>query len=291
MKDKIGLRYSKIYVIQSLPDGDQKTGEDLYYDKLLHKQFASKVITCEYFSIESKAEFISKLDHISAEVRNRGEYPIIHFELHGNQDGFRFRNGGHIRWVEFAPKLREINVLSMHNLLIVSAACEGIYLSKIIKAEERAPFWGIIGPEGIVKTKEVSEHFPMFYELFLETENADKAITYLNNIILDSKKSFRLMNSEWLFMGALNEFSNNLDSKDAVKSRAKEIVGKYQKFRTMPRAQRRIEQKRIEKQIPGYIEKQFYKYKSNFFMEDLYPENRDLFKISFEDMKKEYKGI
>jgi len=128
-----------IIVIESLPNGEIKTGEDLYQDQLRYKEYLNDDIFIKYYAVNSTVEFTAALRRISAEMKE-GEIFSLHFEAHGDDDGVGLNSGEIIPWTAFYNLTRPINEKMGHLLIIVMAMCKGGALVSPLDIEKRAPY-------------------------------------------------------------------------------------------------------------------------------------------------------
>src|SRR5262249_3961098 len=134
--------YNTIYVIESLPDGEWKTGTELYNRVI--KPGASKEVGLftSFTSVSDKREFIEALSSIAADCSDNCRGPLLHIESHGDDDGLVVASGDVVTWRELKPFLTRLNVQCGLNLLVVLAACSGANLVKVLDTRDRAPVWG-----------------------------------------------------------------------------------------------------------------------------------------------------
>lgn len=279
------FQYNRIYVIQSIPANEIQTGERVFEDSIYYKILQNPELSGEVLNITERSLFFYHLGRIAKRSKALGENPVLHFELHGDEHGIELSDKSYIEWREVADLIREINVVCRNNLFITMAACNGVYLSKIIDAHERSPFWGLFGPDGIIKVREILQHFPRFYELFLANPSADTAFRYLNEQVLTSKSRFILINSEHLFLSAYSEHASRYKTDEEIRANAKRIINSSEKFGSEPRYIRKREIKRVTSDLPTVLRNYYQKTKRHFFMEDLYPENASRFNVTYEEMR------
>ena len=123
-------QFNKIFVIQSLRDGELQTGERLVQAELGPRIQALGLGLC-YVKVADRASFMIAMDVIwkeCAETTPRS-YPILHLDAHGKTDksGIAMLPSGEtVTWGEFAAKCRCINVECHNNLLVASGLCFGL---------------------------------------------------------------------------------------------------------------------------------------------------------------------
>jgi hypothetical protein len=90
--------FHKLWVIESLREGDLKTGARLVEDQLFVARLRNKNLEVAHRSPTSKPELITQLDAIRDEALHHGIYPLIHFACHGDPTGLQTTNGDHLAW-------------------------------------------------------------------------------------------------------------------------------------------------------------------------------------------------
>lgn len=79
--------FNKLYVIESLQNGDQLTGTELYNDLLKWKEFEHDgKFKAELLTINNKVDFFNLLNSIKQECIEQRCFPMIHLEMHGSSD-------------------------------------------------------------------------------------------------------------------------------------------------------------------------------------------------------------
>lgn len=167
-----------IIVIESLPYGQQKTGEELYNDQLRYKKYLNDDVFVNYYAVSSAPEFMAVLKRISGEMK-AGEVFSLHFETHGHDDGIALNSGEVIPWKLFYDLIRPINIKMGHLLIIVMAMCKGGALVSYLDIKQRAPYKLFIGAFKNVTVDAISRGFGAFYENFnsvLDIANAFNAL-------------------------------------------------------------------------------------------------------------------
>ena len=186
---------NKLWVIESLPSGELRTGKNLFDNQLDKAKQVQKDLVVEFAEPITKAELLEVLEKIRNEALN-GILPMIHFECHGCEDGLGTASGELVEWDEIREILIEINRSTKLNLMIVIAACNGAYLIKVCTKLEAAPFWAIIGPEVEVSAGHIQDNFGRFYESLFSDLNGDKAMNILNEGVAHSTYVYHFRSAE-----------------------------------------------------------------------------------------------
>lgn len=198
--------FNKLWVIESLRDGDLKTGTSLVENHLDGAKRAHPNMRVAFEQPRTKAVLLELLRRIRDEARSDDMYPMIHFDCHGSPDGLGVASGELVEWDELREILIEINGACRLNLVIVLAACNGAHLIKVSTRMDRAPFWAIVGPEIEVKASDVEKDFGAFYTTFFESLDGDAAIDALNRGEARPGRKYHFLSAEGLFIRAYTKY-------------------------------------------------------------------------------------
>lgn len=285
------IEFNKIYIIESLPDGDQKTGTQLYEDLLKYKQDEFSEFSAELCTPEDKSQFQFLLEHIKDECGAGGVYPILHFEIHGsaNKDGLVLKSGELFSWEQLRESLIIINTLSKMNLFISLAVCHGAHLLKMYKCTDRAFCAGVLGSFEEIYVNDLQLRFNEFYKELFTTFDINRAYDALYDADNTGRDKYECISCIAIFVNSyrryvLNEINNNEELRKRSDDIAKQIypdihdIAQFDDFF--------IQYNAI---IKDRMQSDYQKHMSNFFMLDLYPENKDKFNLpeSLEEFMKQ----
>jgi hypothetical protein len=283
------VEFNYVYIIQSLPPGEPRSGEQLLRDKIaglvdeLNKD--GIVVGAELVDIEDAAALYALLAKILALVRTTGRFPILHLEIHGSSDkkGLVLHSGEFIAWEALIEPLTIINRAMRHNLVLTLAVCSGAYLGTIINAAREAPFWGIVGPDRREWDGELLNGFKAFYGTFLTTLDGAKAIESLRRATAKTGEArFLFVNAEQMFASAFKSYVAKACNPDAVKERVGRIVeeAKTHGLNAPPAKWEEIAATVTAKMTDP--RPAFERFRRVFFMIDQYPENDARFPLTFD---------
>jgi hypothetical protein len=188
--------FDVIHVFESLPERDGTPGKELT-DRWNTKRLNG--IECHYHFIFDKADLDNALDLVLTDARH--EVPVLHFEVHGNDEGFGLRDNSFVRWDEFGAQLWPINRASDFHLLVVWSCCFGIHQISAMSAFQPSPFDAVLGCDQPAKTAELLAAFSAFYPTLVSTGKGSLALDALQSKIT-SKTKFRLFTAAQAFRGA-----------------------------------------------------------------------------------------
>jgi len=195
------VNFNCLYVLESLPASEPKTGSNLYH--YLKPKIAKVGYGCKRYSTITKEDFGLYLDGVYQDVVDRNYFPIIHFEIHGDENGLILESGDIVTWKELSDKLREINKACENNLLLTLAVCNGAYFFRTINIMKLSPCWGFIGPWEKEPGYILSDKFKHFYDYVFKKRTGDinlnMAIKLLHIGDVRSDHILNFYNSEHLF--------------------------------------------------------------------------------------------
>ncbi len=261
-----------------MSNGEVKTGSEIYGFIEAQIRENSLPIATVFEQCESKVELLAILDNIHKEILSNNEYPWIHIECHGSEaeDGLVLSNRDLVSWQELKPQLTKINLACKCNLMIVIAACSGANLLEVLQPVDRAPCWGLLGPTNELYSDDLLASYRTFYLNLLTVLNGDAALSALRKVIDERNLSF-------VFVSALDFFQKVYSGYLSEECTDKAYWRRAKRMKKEQRLQGVILQDLVlmlKKQEPDA----FQKFRDNFFMYDLYPENSVKFPITYNDV-------
>jgi len=95
--------------------------------------------------------------------------PILHFSMHGNQDGVGLTNGDFISWTELRAALASLNNAMDGGLLICMSSCFGGSGCRMAMHEDdEQPFWSLVGNENSASWSDAAVAYVTFYHKFFK---------------------------------------------------------------------------------------------------------------------------
>jgi hypothetical protein len=155
------------------------------------------------FRVNDPDELYGLLDGIAQHARE-GARPMIHLDMHGNEDGLGIKTGGGriddgelAPWEEVIPRLQEINLATQGNLCVVAGVCYALHAVLKIKMQEPCAMHILIAPEESVYVDFLEDSTVAFYrELFTTSQIHAAHERYLSS-------ELKIFYSEKLLAGAL----------------------------------------------------------------------------------------
>lgn len=263
----------KVYVLESLQQGDKLTGTNLYNDLISYKlPFDSKL----YDRIVDKGDWYKTIEDIRSNVKY-GDVVFIHIEIHGNEGGTGvvLKNGETITFEKICEDFRDINKKIGCNLYITLAVCHGLYMIKGLVPLKEMPFCGLIGSQEEIKVSDLEIRYYEFYNSYLEYNDIESAMEQLKKANPDIPNSYRYIRSDEIFINSWKKYINDSSNKNWQK----ENLNKVSEENNFNRKQRR-KFDRVFKKDKIKCAKSIYKEKTDlFFMLKDYPDNKNRFCI------------
>ena len=284
-----GFEFNKVYVIESLDDKTEKlTGKELYEDLLRWKEFQITDFKAEYIPITHRTDFFKVLESIKDECTTKGQYPILHFEIHGSSDksGLVLKSEELITWQELYQDLVDLNSIIGNNLFITMAVCHGAYIMELIKINNPAPYWGFVGSFDEIKVPDLLIRYNEFYAEFLREFNLTKSIENLHKANPTIPSSYRFINSEETFKNINRKYFKEKFSEAQIKLRFEDGM-RQNKLNIKDRNIKNQYRNKFKIELLKTKKDYFQEHKKTFFMIDNFPDNEKRFPVKFEDINNE----
>lgn len=178
---KTEVRFNAVYVIESLPLKDYKTGRELYDEVVFPATTQLDGLQTKYVRVESRDELARALADISRAVHLDGHRPIVHFETHGYEEGIGLADGTAVSWTDLVPLLGDINRATRMNLMVVAILCMGWNLTNALMPNDRAPLFMLVGPPATMRADELLQATRRFYSALFSTLDINAALEAMNS--------------------------------------------------------------------------------------------------------------
>lgn len=278
------VHFDKISILQSLPNNELHTGKKLKEDIETYNSAYGRRLQIELFDIHNKKEFLNIINKL-AEITNYDKlYPVLHIEAHGSSDlkGIILQSKEFVSWTDLKPYLINLNTATRLNLLVVFSLCHGAHFASQLTTVDRSPCWGLVGPTKALVGPELLGSFSAFYQEVFKSGSAEMAVKKLNESSsnYDINYSFTLATAS--FYSIYNHYLNTLCTDESYANRARIMRKKAKKEKeNLIKIPSIGELKRF---LKSSQKDYFEKYKANYFMIDLFPENKNRFMVTYEDV-------
>lgn len=217
-KNPAALRYDYVLVIEFLSAEEPQTGTDLVRQLRKKESLPLRFISCS-----EPSDIIAALSAAKENIPDDG-YPIIHLEAHGinAKDSKRSVGIGHecsnkkqkiLMWEVLWDALRDLNVATDFNLIVVVAACQSGDVAYGIthKISQRLPlpFMATVGFDSTVRSDRLLEAFIAFYQSLLKEKSLEKALASANKNLVSPE----ILVHQWTVAHLLSAFKATLYGK------------------------------------------------------------------------------
>lgn len=270
--------YNKLIVVQSLPDGELKTGLRLAYDELdpLCNQYQ---LGLDYVQVANEKQFIRFMWETKNECNDikKPIFPIIHFDIHGleNKSGLVFSSGDELSWDKFIKYCREVNRACKNNLVIVLSVCYGFHSILKVDIKDVTPFYMLIGPDDIVKVDFIQKNIPNFYRTLIEKMNINLALEHLSPI-------YKEYLCERLFVKSFYHYIRQHCKGKGKQDRIENLITQFRNHKGGVIDNIKVVRDQF-KELVKPNEQTFYKYKDRFLLSN-YPDNINRFDFDYKDI-------
>jgi len=274
-----------IYILESLPAGDLRTGERLRDSIEDQARAASPGILTHYLRVQTGAALFEHLSAIRSDVVTTGRSPILHLEAHGAADesGLVLASRELIPWARLTAPLTAINITCRLNLLVVVAACNGRWLLEILQLTDRAPVWGLIGPNRVVNAGEIELATSAFYRTLLSERDGGVAWRAMNAAVDADTKPFSFFSASAAFRFVFGSYLATEGTPDALERRRRAIIARLESDGLSPDIVRAGEPAVAE--YIGDHRARFEEAKGHFFFTDLCPDHNERFPVTLDDCR------
>lgn len=237
----------------------------------------------------SKNEVFDALQRAKDEIPTHG-VPIVHIEAHGSldRDGFIGPNVADdeiIEWHELRQPLRDLNVASDFNLMIVGAACLSAWILTAVEPYKPAPFLAVVAFNTTVYARTMLDSLSELYRcLFVEKLRLEDCVDRANReLASDERLGFTPV--PVLVRSAAKDLLGRHATRDAF---MKYWEGMYLKsILVNGRRPTPLELKNfVDKAAPRQIEAML----SAMFLYDLFPQNKGRFGFNAEMLARDIWG-
>lgn len=204
-------QYNSIVVIESLNMIERHTGRELF-DDIINRLSNKQNLKSFYKNPKSADDFKALMQNLIIAVKTKGFIPILHFEMHGNENGLQLENGDFIEWQKIVTYFREINIFLKNQLLVTLAACKGAYIQQYISFEEPSPVMCVIASAEVVYSDVLIDDFTRLYEGILNGNPPQTCIDSIN--IQNNRFLYKPLHCEVIFqllveIGKMNGIPQN----------------------------------------------------------------------------------
>jgi hypothetical protein len=216
-----------IFILESLPKGDMKTGSEIFYDTLeKHYKYYPDIkdkLSLRFFSIDNRTEFFDAINYIRHNLAGLKLGVIIHFEMHGGKNvGLQLANGEIVDWTELTEFLTYSNLTTCNKVYLCMATCYGRWIYKAVDIKQTSPFCGYLSASKELKPNEILTDYKTLYESLLQNHNLILSFEELQK--QNPKSDFYYKDTDAVFNELMDYvFSNPTVKKELLEGSKKDL--------------------------------------------------------------------
>jgi hypothetical protein len=272
------LNIDTVAIIESLPTHEKKTGNMLFD----HIQALGREAT--YLPVETVVQFTGAIQEVERMCRSLGKRAALHFEIHGNEDGFGLSGGEFVQWARVKQDIINLNFQLKNHLLVSMAVCEGTWLLSIMRATRTSPFNCLVSSQAVIYEQDIERGFPAFYDALFAGDSLEESTRELN--LVQNGSHFDLTTTEAVFANVFEKYFSEWCNPKAMEIRSKNISQQVVKMGVTDRELKHKLVQLYRRTVTADQEPMFEKYRAAFFMHDAYPENMAEFCPTYEELAK-----
>jgi len=284
------LRFGKIEIIEWLRPGDMKTGRDLFDEVEPMGIMSTPAVGAQYRQVWTRAEFLAALREIENEFIATRMLPLLHIETHGSVDGIGVSDQESFAFAELMEEFIPLNRMSGLHLIVVLAACEGIWGMKMLQPSRgAAAVRALIGPEHEIFPEQLAKGCQAFYRgLFSRAGDGNQAFEAMNAAVDAKKPTFFRISAEGALKMVFRGYLQELCTPGEIERRVDAIEAKaLQKRRDdgLPDMFTKDKQRARRVLRDGMLNHRahFHRIRREYFFIDQFPGNEQRFDVKFED--------
>ena len=275
------VRFNSIYVIESLPDGDPKTGRDLYDQVIYPATLQLPGIHTQFLSAPTSGAFLGALAEVGRNVRLYNHIPILHIEAHGSDDGIGLADGTEVTWRDLVPILGDINQACKMNLTVIAISCMGWNLTHSLMPADRAPLFMLVGPPAAMTGEDLLAATKRFYEAIAQHVDMNKGLEAMNDGQEYDTWRLKPATAEILYCRVFRHYLDELGGIDQSEQRVDAVVANVLESR--PLHPQKIDDLRASVRRDLSDHRLWYDHwRHTFLMLDLFPDSEGRFGLTYD---------
>lgn len=140
-----------------------------------HGRLPVPVHRYDVFSADELLEAIGAL----CKVAQAGSRPVLHLDMHGSKAKGLKVGSDFIGWEALGQSLRELNIATKNNLVVVGGACHALFAIRSVDIHSATPFFALLAPEEEVQSGFLEDRIVPFYEELFKAGSLDEAFRRL----------------------------------------------------------------------------------------------------------------
>lgn len=164
-----------VYIIESPSDTDLLDSRT--EGGILRESFRLAGIPHAYNLVTTRASFEDALSNrLAVAIAKRKVPPILHFSMHGSEQGIALTDGTFLQWSELKGSVAPLMNYMQGALIICMSSCYGISALQLAMTEEDHPFWSLITHSNKADWADAAVAFTCFYHLLFKGNTVDHCV-------------------------------------------------------------------------------------------------------------------
>lgn len=275
------VRFNSIYVLQSLGEGEAKTGRDLYDSVIYPAKVRLGEMHTEFLEVPTSEALVAALRAVAHSAKVGNHHPILHVEAHGGPGGIELADGTVVMWKDLIPLLREINLACKNNLIVVAIACSGWSLTESLMPSDRAPVFMLVGPPGSMAADDLLAASQRFYTTLTTAFDIRAALDAMNDGRAFAAWTVRPATAEILFCRVFRRYVAEFGSGDALRARENAIVADVARAHKLTVVDTALLRSEVRADLIDH-RAAYDRMRTTFLMLDLFPDDRSRFGLTYD---------
>ena len=155
-----------VHIIESPSPADLLGGRT--EGQVLRESLKLAGIPTSYNLATDRATFESAMgQRVYEAVKVFEAYPILHFSMHGNEQGLEMTNGDFLAWQELAGNIRGLEPKPRSGVIVSMSACYGAFARQMAMALQSPPYSRLVGHPGNLDWADAAVAFTALYHRLL----------------------------------------------------------------------------------------------------------------------------
>ena len=127
-------------------------------------------------------------DKIHSAMAAFDAHPLLHFSMHGSQDGLGLTSGDIITWSKLASHIRATAPLAGCGLIVCMSSCYGAFARRMAFTHESAPYFLLFGHPGDLDWVDAAVGFTaLYHRLFKGVPSLEAAVNAMREASGDNR--------------------------------------------------------------------------------------------------------
>ncbi|WP_345888437.1 hypothetical protein [Shewanella algae] len=271
---------TKVYVVESLRDGDLSTGTKIL-DEIKRE---NNQVERSYQNVSDKSHLMSHLNLIAKEA-SENDGILLFIEVHGSMDGI---DAGidKVPWGELTDYLKSINETCAMGLVVVFSCCYGVYYFRETSITGRAPYYVMFGVDKSIYENRLLETNKILVKGMVENQPLDRMVDNCNSYLHLHDINLTCLEAGDLFVNAFHNYITNECKPENLNDKANDCYKLLQQSTQPPYMPFSDFKELYIKYILNREnnEEKYNQIRDRFLMTDIYGDLYQRFHVDFDEM-------